>query len=95
MTQDSSSEHYLRAGSGTQTACSCGKTFGLSSDANQHIQWQLNLAQDRKRLLERVEGELPEKEGLAKRGIPLGQWAGFNQALSEVKKILEDMKNAT
>jgi hypothetical protein len=34
-------EHYLRASGGTQTACSCGKTFAFASDANQHIRWQL------------------------------------------------------
>lgn len=34
-------EHYLRPGSGTQTACSCGKSFYLSTDATQHIEWQL------------------------------------------------------
>jgi hypothetical protein len=34
-------EHYLRAGEGTQTACSCGKSFALSGDAQQHIEWQI------------------------------------------------------
>ena len=39
---DTSDEHYLRQGNGTQTDCNCGKSFGLLSDAQQHIQWQLN-----------------------------------------------------
>jgi hypothetical protein len=34
-------EHYLRASGGTQTACSCGKTFMFAAEANQHVEWQL------------------------------------------------------
>lgn len=51
-------EHYLRAGQGTQTTCSCGKSFALYSDAEQHTRWQLETQQLIQADRERLYGEL-------------------------------------
>lgn len=44
------SEHYLGAGMGTQTNCSCGLIFNNSSEAQQHVNWHLQLAIAKQRL---------------------------------------------
>lgn len=64
-TPSTEQEHLLMPGEGTQTACTCGKSFGATNLASQHQQWHLQtqalLAQERNKAYDEGRQSLLDK----------------------------------
>lgn len=82
-------EHLLSPGYGTETHCSCGKTFWATVKAQQHQEWHLKLAiaQHDAELKQKLMDALPKPPDIDE-GFLLD---GYTQALADAIEAIQSI----